>query len=189
MLFRSNGVLTVKGVQCHIAYPERGRNPIHMALAALTELAAIEWDRGNEYFSPTSFQISHVHASTGANNTIPGVLDVWFNFRFSTESTEEALKARVRAVLDAHHVEYDLSWTLNGAPFVSPRGGLVDAVSAAVKHVTGVTPALSTGGGTSDGRFLSAIAREVVEFGPVSASIHAIDEHVRLADKIGRAHV
>jgi succinyl-diaminopimelate desuccinylase len=177
-----NGVLTVKGVQCHIAYPERGRNPIHMALGALAELTAIEWDKGNEYFSPTSFQISHVHASTGANNTIPGTLDVWFNFRFSTESSDEQLRSRVRAVLDAHHVDYDLKWHLNGAPFLSPRGGLVDVVTAAVTSVTGVTPALSTSGGTSDGRFLAAISREVVEFGPVSASIHAIDEHVRIAD-------
>src|SRR6185369_5808612 len=177
-----NGVLTVKGVQCHIGYPERGLNPIHMALAALAELAAIEWDKGSEYFSPTSFQISHVHASTGANNTIPGTLDVWFNFRFSTESSDEQLRSRVHAVLDAHHVDYDLKWHLNGAPFLSPRGGLVDVVTAAVTSVTGVTPALSTSGGTSDGRFLAAISREVVEFGPVNASIHAIDEHVRIAD-------
>jgi succinyl-diaminopimelate desuccinylase len=177
-----NGVLTVKGVQCHIAYPERGSNPIHMAVPALAELASIEWDKGTDSFSPASFQISHVHASTGANNTIPGALDVWFNFRFSTESTEGQLKRRVTAVLDAHHVDYDLKWTLNGAPFLSPPGGLVDVLSAAVKSVTGVTPRLSTSGGTSDGRFLSAVSREVVEFGPVSASIHAIDEHVLLAD-------
>ena len=177
-----NGVLTLKGVQCHIAYPERGRSPILPALPALAALAATEWDRGNEYFSPTSFQISDVHAGTGANNTIPGSMDVWFNFRFSTESTEESLKARVHQVLDAQGLDYELTWALSGAPFLSPRGGLVDVVSAAVREVTGVTPGLSTSGGTSDGRFLAAVSREVIEFGPLSASIHGIDEHVALAD-------
>ena len=177
-----NGVLTLKGVQCHIAYPERGRSPILPALPALAALAATEWDRGNEYFAPTSFQISDVHAGTGANNTIPGSMEVWFNFRFSTESTEESLKSRVHQVLDAHGLDYDLKWALSGAPFLSARGGLVDVVSAAVREVTGVTPALSTSGGTSDGRFLAAVSREVIEFGPVSASIHGIDEHVTLAD-------
>jgi len=177
-----NGVLTLKGVQCHIAYPERGRSPILPALPALAALAATDWDRGTEYFAPTSFQISDVHAGTGANNTIPGSMEVWFNFRFSTESTEESLKARVHQVLDAHGLEYDLKWALSGAPFLSPRGGLVDVVSTAVREVTGVAPALSTSGGTSDGRFLTGISREVIEFGPVSASIHGIDEHVRLAD-------
>jgi succinyl-diaminopimelate desuccinylase len=177
-----NGVLRVNGIQCHIAYPERGRNPIGAALPALAQLTAIEWDRGNEHFSPTSFQISDVHAGTGANNIIPGSLEVMFNFRFSTESTADQLKARVHAVLDAHELDYELNWSLSGAPFLSARGGLVDVVSAAVMHVTGVTPALSTSGGTSDGRFLAAVSREVVEFGPLSASIHGIDEHVRIAD-------
>jgi succinyl-diaminopimelate desuccinylase len=177
-----NGVLTVKGVQCHIAYPERGRNPIHAALPALSELAAIEWDRGNEYFSPTSFQTSHVQAGAGANNTIPGTLEVWFNFRFSTESTDEQLRGRVHEVLDRHGVEYDLAWSLSAAPFLSPPGGLVEAVNGAIAAETGVTPALSTSGGTSDGRFLATVSREVVEFGPLSASIHGIDEHVRIAD-------
>ena len=177
-----NGVLSVKGVQCHIAYPERGRNPIQMVVPALAELVATEWDRGNEYFSPTSFQISDIHAGTGANNVIPGSLDLMFNFRFSTESTADQLKAQVHQVLDAHKVDYDLKWSLSGNPFLSPRGGLVDVVADAVSSVTGITPALSTSGGTSDGRFLAAISREVVEFGPVSASIHGIDEHVRLAD-------
>ena len=177
-----NGVLTVRGVQCHIAYPERGRNPIGMALPALAELTATEWDRGNEYFSPTSFQISDIHAGTGANNVIPGSLEVMFNFRFSSESTADQLKARVRQVLDAHRVDYDLKWSLSGNPFLSPRGGLVDVMAAAVSAITGVTPSLSTTGGTSDGRFLASVSREVVEFGPVGASIHGIDEHVRLAD-------
>ena len=177
-----NGVLRVNGIQCHIAYPERGRNPVQAALPALAELAAAEWDRGNEYFSPTSFQISDIHAGTGANNIIPGSLDVMFNFRFSTESTADQLRARVQAVLDAHGLEYDLKWSLSGSPFLSPRGGLVDVISAAVAQVTGVTPALSTSGGTSDGRFLAGVSREVVEFGPLSASIHGIDEHVLIAD-------
>ena len=177
-----NGVLRVNGIQCHIAYPERGRNPIQGALPALAELAAFEWDRGNEYFSPTSFQISDIHAGTGANNVIPGSLDVLFNFRFSTESTADQLKARVHTVLDAHRLDYELKWALSGPPFLSPRGGLVDVLSAAVSTVTGVTPALSTTGGTSDGRFLASVSREVVEFGPLSASIHGIDEHVDIAD-------
>ncbi len=177
-----NGVLRVNGVQCHIAYPERGRNPITQALPALAELTTIEWDHGNEYFSPTRFQISDVHAGTGANNVIPGSLDVMFNFRFSTESTADQLKARVHAVLDAHRLDYELNWSLSGAPFLSPRGGLVDIVSTAVATVTGVTPSLSTSGGTSDGRFLANISREVVEFGPLSSSIHGIDEHVALGD-------
>jgi succinyl-diaminopimelate desuccinylase len=177
-----NGVLRVNGIQCHIAYPERGRNPIAAALPALTELGAMEWDRGNEYFAPTSFQISDIHAGTGANNIIPGSLDVLFNFRFSTESTAEHLKARVHAVLDAHGLDYQLQWSLSGAPFFSPRGGLVDVVRAAVADVTGVTPALSTSGGTSDGRFLAAVSQEVVEFGPLSTSIHGIDEHVLVED-------
>jgi succinyl-diaminopimelate desuccinylase len=177
-----NGVLAVKGVQCHIAYPERGLNPIHTAVPALAELIATEWDRGNEYFSPTSFQISQVQAGAGANNTIPGTLEVLFNFRFSTESTADQLKARVEAILDAHRVDYALAWSLSGNPFLSPRGGLVGVISDAVTSITGVTPALSTSGGTSDGRFLAAVSREVVEFGSVSASIHGIDEHVPLAD-------
>jgi succinyl-diaminopimelate desuccinylase len=177
-----NGVLTVKGVQSHIAYAELGRNPVHMVLPALTELAWMELDRGNADFSPTTFQISNMHAGAGANNTIPGTLEVWFNFRFSTESTAEQLKSRVHAILDAHDVDYDLAWTLTATPFLSPRGRLVEVVRAAVASVTGVTPALSTSGGTSDGRFLVDISREVVEFGPVNKSIHAIDEHVALGD-------
>jgi succinyl-diaminopimelate desuccinylase len=177
-----NGVLIVRGIQCHIAYPERGRSPVLPALPALAQLAATEWDGGNEYFAPTSFQISDIHAGTGANNTIPDSMEVWFNFRFSTESNEEALKARVHQTLDAHGLDYDLQWKLSGRPFLSRRGGLVDVLAAAVQEVTGVTPALSTGGGTSDGRFLADVAREVVEFGPLNASIHAIDEHVALSD-------
>jgi succinyl-diaminopimelate desuccinylase len=177
-----HGVLTVTGVQGHVAYPEHARNPIHLAVPALAELVAAEWDRGDKAFSPTSFQISNVHAGTGANNVIPGTLQAVFNFRFSPASSPETLKARVHAMLDRHHVEYDLAWTLQSVPFISPRGRLVDALSAAVGDVAGVTPALSTGGGTSDGRFLATISTEVVEFGPVNATIHGVDERIRVAD-------
>ena len=177
-----NGVLTVKGVQCHIAYPEQGLNPIHMAMPALAELASTQWDRGNEHFSPTSFQMSYVQAGAGANNTIPGAMRVLFNFRFSTESTAEQLQQRVHATLDAHGVDYTLEWTLSAAPFLSARGRLAEVMTQAVAAVTGVTPAVWTSGGTSDGRFLAQISREVVEFGPINKSIHAIDEHARLAD-------
>ena len=177
-----SGVLTVKGVQCHIAYRERGLNPIHSALPALAELADAEWDRGNEYFSPTSFQFSNVRAGTGADNVVPGTMEVMFNFRFSTESTPEQLKARVHEVLDRHGVEYELTWALSGSPFLSGRGGLVNALSGVVASVTGVTPELSTSGGTSDARFLANVSAEVVEFGPPARAIHGIDEHVRVAD-------
>jgi succinyl-diaminopimelate desuccinylase len=177
-----NGRLRVHGQQCHIAYPERGRNPIHDAARALDALISAEWDRGNEYFQPTSFQISNIHAGTGASNIIPGTLDVWFNFRFSPESSAAALQARVRDILDGHRLRFDLEWTLIGEPFLTPRGLLVDLLTASVQSVTGVQPVLSTSGGTSDGRFLAALAREVVEFGPLNDSIHKIDEHVRIAD-------
>jgi len=177
-----NGTLTVKGVQCHIAYPERGRNPIHDAVPALAELAAIEWDRGNEYFQPTSFQVSNIHAGTGANNVIPGELALLFNFRFSPESSVEELKARVHRVLDAHRLQYQLSWSVTAQPFMTAPGPLTDALIAAVRAETGCVPELSTSGGTSDGRFLATIAREVVEFGPLNDSIHKIDERVLIAD-------
>ena len=177
-----HGVLTVKGQQGHVAYPELARNPIHIAMPALAELTAIQWDQGNESFAPTSFQISNLHAGTGANNVIPGTMDVVFNLRFSPVSPAETLQARVQEVLDRHGVACDLVWTVASLPFISPRGPLVDAMSSAVAAVTGITPALSTGGGTSDGRFLAAISAELVEFGPVNASIHGIDERVRVAD-------
>jgi len=177
-----NGRLRVRGQQCHIAYPERGRNPIHDAAPAISALVVTEWDRGNEYFQPTSFQISNIHAGAGATNIIPGTLDVAFNFRFSPESTAQVLQARVREVLDRHNLQYDLEWTLIGEPFLTRRGPLVDALIASVESVAGVRPALSTSGGTSDGRFLATLAREVVEFGPLNDSIHKIDEHVRIGD-------
>ena len=177
-----HGVLTVKGMQAHVAYPEHGRNPIHMAMPALAELAATEWDQGDESFAPTSFQVSNVHAGTGANNVIPGTMEVVFNLRFPPIATAEALRARVHEILDRHRVDYDLAWTLGSLPFISRRGRLLEVMTTAVTAVTGVTPALSTGGGTSDGRFLIDISDELVEFGPVNASIHAIDERVRVAD-------
>ena len=177
-----NGRLRVHGQQCHIAYPERGRNPIHDAASALAALVAAEWDRGNEYFPPTSFQISNIHAGTGASNIIPGSLEVAFNFRFSPESSAAALQSRVRDILDAHRVSYELDWTLIGDPFLTPRGSLVDTLAASVHAVSGVQPALSTSGGTSDGRFLARLAREVVEFGPLNESIHKIDEYICVAD-------
>jgi succinyl-diaminopimelate desuccinylase len=177
-----NGRLCVHGQQCHIAYPERGRNPIHDATRALDALIAAEWDRRNEYFQPTSFQISNIHAGTGASNIIPGTLEVWFNFRFSPESSVAALQSRVREILDRAKLQYDLEWTLIGEPFLTPRGSLVDALGASVQSIAGIRPALSTSGGTSDGRFLARLAREVVEFGPLNESIHKIDERVRIAD-------
>jgi len=177
-----NGTLRVKGVQGHVAYPERGRNPVHDALPALAALCAETWDSGNEYFPPTSFQISNVHAGTGANNVIPGELTVVFNLRFSPASTAEGLKARVHAILDASAADYTIEWKLTGAPFMTPRGSLTAAVIDAVRETTGLTPSLSTTGGTSDGRFLAAISDQVVEFGPVNQSIHKIDENVSVAD-------
>jgi len=177
-----NGRLRVRGEQCHIAYPERGRNPIHDVAPALAALVSAEWDRGNEYFQPTSFQISNIHAGTGASNIIPGALDVSFNFRYSPESTAQELQARVREILDRHSIEFDLEWTLIGEPFLTRRGPLVDALVASVESITGVRPVLSTSGGTSDGRFLARLAAEVVEFGPLNMSIHKIDEHVRVTD-------
>lgn len=177
-----SGKLTVRGVQGHIAYPQLARNPIHLAMPALAELAAIEWDRGNDFFPPTSFQCSNVHAGTGATNVIPGTLVVDFNFRFSTESTPEQLKARVQQVLDRHGLDCGIDWVLGGQPFLTRPGELVDAMRAAIRAETGVDTELSTTGGTSDGRFISRICPQVVEFGPVNATIHKIDEHVRVAD-------
>jgi succinyl-diaminopimelate desuccinylase len=176
------GTLTVHGVQCHIAYPHLGRNPIHQAAPALAELVATTWDEGDDYFQPTAFQISNIHAGTGATNVIPGALTVQFNFRFSPQSTVDALKSRVVEVLDRHGLEYDLEWSVIGQAFLTPRGPLVEVLRDVVQAVTGVSPELSTSGGTSDARFIAAIANEVVEFGPVNASMHQIDEHITLAD-------
>jgi succinyl-diaminopimelate desuccinylase len=177
-----SGKLTVKGVQGHIAYPQLARNPIHLAAPALAELAAIEWDRGNEYFPPTSWQMSNIHGGTGASNVIPGELVVDFNFRFSTEQTVDTLKARVNAVLDKHGLDHNIAWSLSGEPFITPRGALVESLQNAIRSETGVETELSTTGGTSDGRFISKICEQVVEFGPLNATIHKIDEHVQVAD-------
>jgi succinyl-diaminopimelate desuccinylase len=177
-----HGRLRVKGIQAHIAYPHLGRNPIHVAAPAIAELAATIWDDGNEYFPPTTWQISNMHSGTGAMNVIPGHADIAFNFRFGTASPVESLQARVRTILDKHRLDYDLEWELGAKPFLTPRGKLVDALSAAIRETTGITPELSTTGGTSDGRFIADIAGEVVEFGPVNASIHKIDESVGVAE-------
>jgi succinyl-diaminopimelate desuccinylase len=177
-----SGRLTVRGVQGHIAYPQLARNPIHLAAPALAELAAVEWDRGNAYFPPTSWQMSNIHGGTGAGNVIPGELVVDFNFRFSTEATPESLKTRVEAVLDKHELEYSIVWSLSGEPFLTPRGALVESLVAAIRGEAGIEAALSTTGGTSDGRFISKICPQVVEFGPLNESIHKIDEHVQVAD-------
>ena len=176
------GKLTVLGVQGHIAYPQLARNPIHQALPALAELAGIEWDRGNAFFPPTSFQVSNIHGGTGAGNVIPGEVVVDFNFRFSPECTAEGLQQRVVEILARFDLEYHLTWTVGGHPFITPPGELVDAIRGAIAAETGVSPELSTTGGTSDGRFISRICPQVIEFGPINASIHKIDEHVAVAD-------
>lgn len=176
-----SGRLKVKGVQGHIAYPHLARNPIHLAAPALAELAAMEWDRGNAYFPPTSFQVSNIHAGTGASNVIPGELVIDFNFRFSTEATPASLKARVHAVLDKHGLDYELPWVLGGEPFLTPVGSLSEAMVSAIRAETGLTAELSTTGGTSDGRFIAKICPQVIELGPVNASIHKIDEWVEVA--------
>ncbi|HMO48487.1 MAG TPA: succinyl-diaminopimelate desuccinylase [Rubrivivax sp.] len=177
-----SGRLLVKGVQGHIAYPQLARNPIHEVAPALAELVAMRWDEGNAFFPPTSWQVSNIHAGTGAGNVIPGELEVMFNFRFSNESSAESLRARVHEVLDRHRLDYRVAWTLGGETFLTPPGTLSQALVRAIEDETGVTPALSTTGGTSDGRFIASICPQVVEFGPVNASIHKIDEHVAVDD-------
>ncbi len=173
-----SGRLTVRGVQGHIAYPHLAKNPIHLAAPALSELAAISWDAGNAHFPPTSWQASNIHAGTGATNVIPGDLVVNFNFRFSTESTPEQLRHRVHTVLDRHALNYTIDWTLGGEPFLTAPGALSEALQSAIRAETGAQAQLSTTGGTSDGRFIAKICPQVVEFGPVNASIHKIDEWV-----------
>ena len=177
-----SGKLTVKGVQGHIAYPHLADNPIHRLAPALAELVAIRWDEGNAFFPPTSWQVSNIHAGTGASNVIPGDCVVDFNFRFCTESTPESLQQRLTAVLDKHGLQYDLKWTLGGQPFLTTPGTLVGAIQKAITDETGLTTELSTTGGTSDGRFIAQICPQVVEFGPPNATIHKVDEHVALAD-------
>jgi succinyl-diaminopimelate desuccinylase len=174
--------LTVKGVQGHVAYPHLARNPIHEVAGAIAELASTEWDRGNEYFPPTTWQISNINGGTGANNVIPGSVHIKFNFRFSTASTVESLQTRVHGILDRHGVQYDLAWSYDGRPFLTGKGDLVDAVARAIRKVTGIDTELSTTGGTSDGRFIADICPQVVECGPVNATIHKIDECIGLDD-------
>jgi succinyl-diaminopimelate desuccinylase len=177
-----SGILVVKGVQGHVAYPHLAKNPVHEFGPALTELAATEWDRGNEFFPPTTWQISNLNAGTGANNVIPGELHVKFNFRFSTASTLESLQTRVVGILDKHGLEHDLEWRYDGRPFLTQPGDLVDAVGRAIKTVTGIETKLSTTGGTSDGRFLADICPQVIEFGPPNATIHKVNECIAVND-------
>ncbi|MDX1348263.1 MAG: succinyl-diaminopimelate desuccinylase [Thiomicrorhabdus chilensis] len=178
-----SGHLTIKGIQGHIAYPELAENPIHTLAPALEQLVHLQWDHGNEYFPPTSFQISNINAGTGATNVIPGSVEVLFNFRFSTEHTPETLKEGVHAVLDHHNLNYDLDWSLSGLPFITPaQGELIQAVTQATKTVVGYEPELSTGGGTSDGRFIAPTGAQVIELGPLNATIHQIDERVSISD-------
>lgn len=175
-----SGRLTVKGIQGHIAYPQLARNPIHQCAPALAELVAEKWDDGNEYYLPTSWQVSNIHGGAGASNVIPGDVVIDFNFRFCTASTVEGLQKRVHAILDKHGLEYDLTWSISGYPFLTPKGTLSDAIGNAIKAETGVDTELSTTGGTSDGRFIAQICPQVVEFGPPNGSIHKIDEHIEV---------
>ncbi len=176
------GKLIVRGVQGHVAYPQLAKNPIHLAAPALAELVAAQWDAGNEFFPATTFQISNINGGAGATNVIPGELEVWFNFRFSTEVTPEELQRKVGAILDRHGLDYNLKWELSGLPFLTPSGTLVDAAVKAVRAVTGQTPELSTAGGTSDGRFIAPTGAQVLELGPLNATIHKVDECVSVAD-------
>jgi succinyl-diaminopimelate desuccinylase len=176
------GSLVVKGIQGHVAYPHLAENPIHKVAPAIAELTAIEWDQGNEFFPATSFQISNIHSGTGATNVIPGTVEIEFNFRYSTETTHELLQKRVEAILDKHNLNYELNWNLSGLPFLTAAGELVDAVCGAIAEVTGRETELSTAGGTSDGRFIAPTGSQVVELGPLNATIHKVNECVRSED-------
>jgi len=177
-----SGNLVVKGVQGHVAYPHLALNPVHAFAAALAELARTQWDEGNEHFPPTTWQVSNINAGTGANNVIPGEVHVKFNFRFSTASTLESLQTRVVGILDRHGLKYDLEWRYDGRPFLTRPGDLVEAVARAIKSVTGIDTKLSTGGGTYDGRFIADICPQVIEFGPTNATIHKVNESIRIDD-------
>jgi succinyl-diaminopimelate desuccinylase len=179
-----SGILKIRGIQGHVAYPQLAKNPIRCFAPVLAELHEIEWDDGNEFFPPTSFQVVDLRAGIGAPNVTPGELSARFNFRYSTEWTHESLKEKVHAIFDAHDIDYELTWHLSGEPFLTEPGKLINAVHECVTETTGRVPELSTGGGTSDGRFISPAGTDVVELGPVNASIHKIDEHVRIADVI-----
>ena len=177
-----NGILEIRGKQGHVAYPQLADNPIHRAAPALAELAAVEWDAGNELFPPTTFQISNIKAGSGTENVIPGLLQVLFNLRFSTESTAASIQSRVEEILTRHRLDYELSWKLSGAPFLTPAGELVDAACSAIQSTAGLEPRLSTSGGTSDGRFIAPTGAQVLELGPVNATIHQINECVNIAE-------
>ncbi len=176
------GDLRVKGVQGHVAYPHLADNPVHRSAQAIAELTSVEWDQGNDYFPPTSFQISNINGGTGAGNVIPGELDVMFNFRYSTEVTAEQLVATVESLFDKHGLNYELNWTYNGLPFLTDTGTFIDAVNLAIKEVTGKLPELSTSGGTSDGRFIAPTGAQVIELGPCNATIHKVNECVAVKD-------
>ena len=176
-----SGLLTVRGVQCHIAYPHLGRNPIHEVAPALAELAATKWDEGNEYFPPTTWQVSNIHGGTGATNVVPGSVEIRFNFRFATASTPEGLQQRLCTILDKHGLNYAIDWTLGARPFLTSRGPLADAAAAAIREICGIDTELSTTGGTSDGRFIAEICPQLLEIGPVNATSHKIDECVDVA--------
>ncbi|MDM7861166.1 succinyl-diaminopimelate desuccinylase [Alteromonas sp. ASW11-36] len=176
------GDLVIHGVQGHVAYPHLAENPVHQVAPALAELSAIEWDKGNPDFPPTSFQVSNINSGTGAGNVIPGECHIMFNFRYSTESHSEGLIAKVNQVLTKHNLNYDINWTHNGSPFLTQPGELRAATAHVIKQITGNNPEFSTAGGTSDGRFIAPTGAQVVELGPVNASIHKVDEHVKIAD-------
>lgn len=177
-----SGKLAVRGVQGHIAYPHLVRNPILLLAPALAELATVRWDDGNEFFPPTTWQVSNIHGGTGATNIVPGTVEVDFNFRFSTESTEASLRERFESLLQRHGLEYSIAWNLSGNPFLTGRGELVAAVTEAIRRTAGITPELSTTGGTSDGRFIADICPQIVELGPVNESIHKLNENIALAE-------
>ena len=181
--------LTIKGIQGHVAYPHLGRNPIHLAMPALDELASEEWDQGNDFFPATSFQISNIGAGTGATNVIPGELNVTFNFRFSTEVTDQQLRDRTEAILNKHGLDYELDWHLSGQPFLTAEGELVAAAIDSIKQVTDLDAKLSTAGGTSDGRFIAPMGTQVIELGPTNATIHKVDENTNIADLGALTHI
>ncbi|GAA63056.1 succinyl-diaminopimelate desuccinylase [Pseudoalteromonas sp. BSi20311] len=183
------GFLTIAGVQGHVAYPHLAQNPIHLSTPALTELSQTVWDMGNDFFPATSFQISNINGGTGAGNVIPGELEVQFNFRFSTEVTHQQLQQKVNAILQKHNLNYELNWIVNGLPFLTDHGPLVDATVAAIKSVTGLTTNLETTGGTSDGRFIAQTGAKVIELGPRNATIHKVDECVSTDDLIALADI
>lgn len=184
-----HGKLKVHGVQGHVAYPHLASNPIHKAMLPLHELAKETWDQGNDAFPPTTFQISNIHAGTGTDNVIPGNLEVQFNFRFSTELSEADIRSRTEAILDSHELEYSLDWQLSGNPFLTPKGTLIDIVTASIKHINGVETVCSTSGGTSDGRFIAPTGAQLLELGPCNATIHKVNEQVKISELEELTHI